>query len=233
MKKLHPLTVCALVAPALTLGMSSALAQDQSTSRDTSQEIQQQRTSPGQAQDPRTTPGQSTEPRTYPGATPGTTTRPQPGTAPGREGTTPGQQGTTPGQQGTTPGQQGTTPGQDRSAAADRAKHHDKAHLASMPQDAFRADDLMGKELKSRQNDERIGSVSDLIIDNDGQIVAVVVEVGEFLGMGEKEVAIPWDSVERTARAGEAGHEFRVTASRDTLRDAPEFKKEGKEAKRY
>ncbi len=37
------------------------------------------------------------------------------------------------------------------------------------------------------KNDEDIGTINDLIIDEDGKINAVVVGVGGFLGMGEKE----------------------------------------------
>ncbi len=41
---------------------------------------------------------------------------------------------------------------------------------------------------------ETIGSVSDLILDRDsGQMVAAVIGVGGFLGIGKKEIAVPWE----------------------------------------
>ena len=43
--------------------------------------------------------------------------------------------------------------------------------------------------------DEKIGDISELIIDNSGKIQAVVVGVGGFLGIGERDVAIPFDQV--------------------------------------
>lgn len=63
--------------------------------------------------------------------------------------------------------------------------------------------------------------MSDLIIDKDGQVVAVVVGVGGFLGMGEKNVAIPWDDVTKSGTAEE--QELRIDATREELQSAPEF----------
>ncbi|GAD54460.1 PRC-barrel domain-containing protein [Limimaricola cinnabarinus] len=44
-------------------------------------------------------------------------------------------------------------------------------------------------------NDERIGDIGDIMVDDQGQIQEVVVEVGGFLGLGEKPVAIPFDQM--------------------------------------
>jgi sporulation protein YlmC with PRC-barrel domain len=43
--------------------------------------------------------------------------------------------------------------------------------------------------------DENIGAISDLLMDKSGNIKAVVVGVGGFLGMGEHLVAIPFDKI--------------------------------------
>lgn len=41
---------------------------------------------------------------------------------------------------------------------------------------------------------ETVGSISDLILDNDnGKMAAAVIGVGGFLGIGEKKIAVPWD----------------------------------------
>ncbi len=39
----------------------------------------------------------------------------------------------------------------------------------------------------------RVGEIEDLLIDGSGQIRAVVIGVGGFLGLGEKSVAVPFD----------------------------------------
>ena len=45
-------------------------------------------------------------------------------------------------------------------------------------------------------NDEKIGDVKELLLSRDGKIEAVVVGVGGFLGMGEHDVALPFDQVQ-------------------------------------
>lgn len=56
--------------------------------------------------------------------------------------------------------------------------------------------------------DEQIGSVSDLVLDVDEtQIDYVIVETGGFLGIGGKLVAVPYDRVEVRTQTGEAMQE--------------------------
>ena len=43
---------------------------------------------------------------------------------------------------------------------------------------------------------EKIGAISDLIVDQSGKLNAVVVGAGGFLGMGERDVAVPYDQIE-------------------------------------
>lgn len=45
-------------------------------------------------------------------------------------------------------------------------------------------------------NNEKIGDISELIVDRDGKIAAVVIGVGGFLGMGEHLVAVPFEKVQ-------------------------------------
>jgi sporulation protein YlmC with PRC-barrel domain len=58
-------------------------------------------------------------------------------------------------------------------------------------------------------NNESIGSVNDLLADKSGNIKAVVIGVGGFLGVGEHLVAVPFDKVkwvtEPVAYTGTAG----------------------------
>ena len=56
--------------------------------------------------------------------------------------------------------------------------------------DEFRASKMLGSSVYDVQNRD-IGSVKDLIINERGQVVAAVVDVGTFLGMGGKYVAVP------------------------------------------
>jgi sporulation protein YlmC with PRC-barrel domain len=56
--------------------------------------------------------------------------------------------------------------------------------------DEIRASKMIGSTVYDVQN-RNIGSVKDLVLNRDGKVDAVVVDVGSFLGMGGKFVAIP------------------------------------------
>jgi sporulation protein YlmC with PRC-barrel domain len=55
--------------------------------------------------------------------------------------------------------------------------------------DQIRASKMIGSSVYDVQN-RNIGKVRDLVLDKDGKVAAVVVDVGTFLGMGGKTVAV-------------------------------------------
>jgi hypothetical protein len=62
------------------------------------------------------------------------------------------------------------------------------------------ASKLIGTTVVSTSN-ESIGDVNDVIVDRNGQAMAVVIGVGGFLGIGEKDVAVPFQSLEFASNA--------------------------------
>jgi sporulation protein YlmC with PRC-barrel domain len=44
-------------------------------------------------------------------------------------------------------------------------------------------------------SDNKIGGVDDILTDKEGRVTAVIIGVGGFLGMGEKDVAVRFSSV--------------------------------------
>ncbi len=44
-------------------------------------------------------------------------------------------------------------------------------------------------------SDNKIGEISDVLIDQEGRVNAFIVSVGGFLGAGEKDVAVPFNAV--------------------------------------
>jgi sporulation protein YlmC with PRC-barrel domain len=50
--------------------------------------------------------------------------------------------------------------------------------------------------------DNKIGDVNDLLVNKDGKIDAVIIGVGGFLGAGEKNVAVPFNSLKVTDKNG-------------------------------
>ncbi|WP_406855830.1 PRC-barrel domain-containing protein [Alsobacter sp. KACC 23698] len=59
----------------------------------------------------------------------------------------------------------------------------------------WRASKLMGVDIYG-PNDEKVGDVNEIILDHQGAIKGVVIGVGGFLGMGEKDVAVPFSSIQ-------------------------------------
>lgn len=57
------------------------------------------------------------------------------------------------------------------------------------------ASDLIGMPVLNRAG-ERVGEIEDIVIGKDDQIRQVVVEVGGFLGIGDKSVAVPIDELQ-------------------------------------
>jgi len=55
--------------------------------------------------------------------------------------------------------------------------------------DQIRASKMIGSDVYSVENAD-IGKVQDIILDRDGRVASVVVDVGSFLGMGGKDVAV-------------------------------------------
>ncbi|WP_404345094.1 PRC-barrel domain-containing protein [Vreelandella venusta] len=112
--------------------------------------------------------------------------------------------------------------------ASDSSNGMEASYLTNAPDNTFHSDSLTGNQVHSSvENDEDIGTINDLIIDEDGKINAVVVGVGGFLGMGEKNVAIEWDSLELTKGEDAEEYVISVNASEEALEEAQEYERDG------
>jgi sporulation protein YlmC with PRC-barrel domain len=67
--------------------------------------------------------------------------------------------------------------------------------MQQMPQGMMRASDLKGVDVYGSDN-QKIGDIDEMVVDRQGKIHAVIVGVGGFLGIGQKDVAIPFDQVQ-------------------------------------
>jgi hypothetical protein len=74
--------------------------------------------------------------------------------------------------------------------------HDTRAATAStmIQPDEMRASKFIGSTVYDLQN-RNIGSVKDLILGKDGKVDKVVLDVGSFLGMGGKYVAVPLSDI--------------------------------------
>jgi hypothetical protein len=82
----------------------------------------------------------------------------------------------------------------------------------------FKGTDIIGV------NDEKIGDVSDVLFQKDGRVVAYVISVGGFLGIGSKEVALVPTSFQVLPPTDRENMKLRLSMSKDELKAAPDFK---------
>lgn len=84
--------------------------------------------------------------------------------------------------------------------------------------------ELMGAPIYSSTGDdaEEIGTVSDLVFTENGEIAAVIVGVGGFLGIGEKAVAVDFAELEFTIAADNT-ERWVLPTTADALNAAPDF----------
>lgn len=61
--------------------------------------------------------------------------------------------------------------------------------------DEYLGEDIIGARVHNQQG-ENIGSVTNLVIDKDGQVKSAILSVGGFLGIGDKHVAVPWKEIQ-------------------------------------
>ncbi len=67
----------------------------------------------------------------------------------------------------------------------------------------------------------KIGSVDDLVINKDGTISKAVIGVGGFLGVDQKDVAIPFDDLKVASNSDKSWLVLDIT--KDQLKAAPSF----------
>ena len=72
-------------------------------------------------------------------------------------------------------------------------------------------------------SDNKIGQIMDVLMDREGKAIALVVGVGGFLGMGEKDVAVPFSAVRVTSKDDNKFY-LVMNATKDALKSAKGFR---------
>jgi sporulation protein YlmC with PRC-barrel domain len=72
-------------------------------------------------------------------------------------------------------------------------------------------------------SENKIGDVTDLVLDNEGNIMAAVIGVGGALGAGQKEVAVPFKELKISSRDGKDW--LVLNRPKDELKNAPPYDK--------
>ncbi len=89
----------------------------------------------------------------------------------------------------------------------------------------YRVSELMRSTVVN-DADERIGTIDDFIIGGDDRVLFAILQVGGFLGIGGKLVAVPFDALVLSEEDGKR-RIMLPGATREELENAPEFKYEG------
>ncbi|AVA20491.1 PRC-barrel domain-containing protein [Rhizobium sp. LEGMi198b] len=96
-------------------------------------------------------------------------------------------------------------------------------YLTEQSADQMSAKTYIGQSVYNGEN-KSIGSIDDLILQKQGGVVAAIVGVGGFLGLGQKNVAVPFDKITATQNAQDGSMKLTTTETADSLKAAPEFK---------
>ncbi|NUS67693.1 MAG: PRC-barrel domain containing protein [Ensifer adhaerens] len=99
----------------------------------------------------------------------------------------------------------------------------DATYLTEQASDQIAASTYIGQSVYNA-GDESIGEINDLIMKKDGGVEAAVIGVGGFLGLGEKDVAVPFDRITIAEQPNTDKLKLTTTETADTLKAAPEFK---------
>src|SRR5690606_29431299 len=86
------------------------------------------------------------------------------------------------------------------------------------------ADELTGTAVYGA-GDEEIGSIGDILLSDDGQVDAVIIDFGGFLGIGTKPVAVAYDNLS-FLRDENGGLVLRTSLTSEQLEAAPEYDEE-------
>jgi sporulation protein YlmC with PRC-barrel domain len=113
----------------------------------------------------------------------------------------------------TAPTQQTTAPTGGTSTTPGRVTYFSKAEPGWTPVGMYYQQDIYNK------SGEKIGTVKDLLIGPDGRVQAAVLSVGRFLGLGDRDVAVPLTAIE----VDRAGNRVTIDVAKETLQNAPAF----------
>jgi sporulation protein YlmC with PRC-barrel domain len=92
--------------------------------------------------------------------------------------------------------------------------------LTSLPSGALPISDYYNQSVYDTK-DNKIGDIKDLLVDKDGKIGAAIVGVGGFLGAGEKNVAVPFNSLKLTDKNGK--RYLVMNTTKEALKSAPGY----------
>lgn len=86
-------------------------------------------------------------------------------------------------------------------------------------QGEWRTSKLIGSKVKNNAGDT-IGDINEIVLTSDGTAAAAIIGVGGFLGMGEREVAVQFKSLQ-LSRDSSGNDVVKLDTTKDALKNAP------------
>jgi sporulation protein YlmC with PRC-barrel domain len=111
--------------------------------------------------------------------------------------------------------QQKGTPPAPASAVPDNTQF-----VTTVPSDALSINTYYNEDVYDNQNN-KIGDVNDILLDKDGRVSTVIIGVGGLLGVGEKNVAIPFSALKVAEKDGD--RYLVINTSTEALEKAPGY----------
>jgi len=74
-------------------------------------------------------------------------------------------------------------------------------------------------------NDENVGEIDSLVVGDEGKISEIVINVGGFLGLGEKAVAVTFDELQILQEQGGDDLRIYIDSTKENLEAQPEYQK--------
>jgi sporulation protein YlmC with PRC-barrel domain len=112
-------------------------------------------------------------------------------------------------------------PGVGTAGSADVTADAQAKPMMNLEGKEFAANQLIGTSITDG-NDESIGEIGDIILSTEGGVQSYIVNVGGFLGIGDKPVAIAPDQLTIMADA-DGNFSVKTAMTKEQLESAPQF----------
>jgi sporulation protein YlmC with PRC-barrel domain len=93
--------------------------------------------------------------------------------------------------------------------------------MTTVPSSSLTVTDWYKQDVYDQSN-TKIGQIMDVLVGQDGQVSALIVGVGGFLGAGEKDVAVTFNTVKATMKDNKIY--LTMNTTKDALKAAPGVK---------
>lgn len=106
---------------------------------------------------------------------------------------------------------------------------------SAQTQGLYSAEDLMDADVYLRDDpEEEVGEVEDILLDDEQKVSALVIETGEILGMGGREIVADIEDIRVESERNEGGmfgdgyvtHRVLIDADNEDLEGFPEYEQE-------